>query len=56
MKNKVVKLFGGDDPRMGALAEEIKTLIYQRGIGVFQLSTILGILRIVEHEIIQEQE
>ncbi len=57
MKNKkIVHLFAGDDPRINSLLQDIKELIYKRGVGVFQLATVLGILRMIEHEIIKEME
>lgn len=51
---KVVKLFGGDDLRIDSLLNEIKALVYNRGVGVFQLATVVGILRMVEHDLIEE--
>lgn len=56
MSDKIVKLFGNDDPRIGELAEEIKKVIYARSIGVFQVATVIGVLRIVEHEILEEMK
>lgn len=52
--NKIVKMFGDDDPRIDALHQEIKAKIYERGVGVFQVSTIIGILQILQWEIMRE--
>lgn len=50
----VVALFGGADMRCDALAKAIKELIYERAMGM-PLPLILGVLRIVEHELLAEQ-
>ena len=55
-KNKVVKLFGNDDPRINALVQDIKNLVYKRSVGVFQVATVMGILHMVQHEILNEME
>lgn len=50
-----VTLFGGADPRCEALLQAIKALVYERGAGL-PVPSILGVLRILEHEILREQE
>lgn len=47
-------LFGGADPRCEALLHAIKDIIYERGSGL-PIPSILGVLRIIEHEIVREQ-
>lgn len=54
MTHSIVKMFGDDDPRIDALHQEIKAIIYERGVGVFQVDTIIGILQILQHEIVRE--
>jgi hypothetical protein len=54
MTERVVKMFGDDDPRIEALLGELKAIIYERGVGVFQVATIIGILQIIQQEIIEE--
>lgn len=54
MSDKVLSLFGNDDPRIESLLQEIKALIYERSVGIFQVATVIGILRIIEHEIIRD--
>lgn len=50
----LVPLFGGADPRCEALLQALKTLVYERGSGL-PVPSILGVLRILEHEILEEQ-
>lgn len=56
MNDRVIKLFGGDDPRIAVLTQDIKNLIYKRSVGIFQLATVLGILDMAKYEIIKEME
>jgi|GEM_PF-4173161 len=53
MNDNVVKLAEGD-PRCGTLAEAILELIYERTEGM-PFPSILGVLRIVEHKLFEEQ-
>jgi hypothetical protein len=48
-----VKLFEGD-MRLENLLQALKTRIYEQGDGI-PVPSILGVLRILEHEIIKEQ-
>ena len=47
-------LFGGADMRCEALREAVKATIYERALGL-PMPLILGVLRIVEHELLTEQ-
>jgi hypothetical protein len=55
MANSPVSLFGGADLRCEALLQELKAVIYDRAKGM-PIPSIIGTLRILELEIIREQE
>ena len=50
----VVPLRGGADARCEALLEAIRAVIYERAMGM-PIPSILGVLRLVEHAILEEQ-
>lgn len=56
MSEKVIHLFGNDDPRINSLVQELKSVIYKRSVGIFQLATVLGVLRTIEHELVAEMK
>lgn len=51
---QLVPLFGGADPRCEALLQALKALVYARGAGL-PVPSIIGVLRILEHELLDEQ-
>jgi hypothetical protein len=51
---EVVPLFGGADERCETLLQALRALIYERGAGM-PVPSILGVLRILEHELLREQ-
>ena len=54
MADIVEPLHGGADMRCEALREAIKAVLYERALGL-PVPLILGVLRIVEHELLTEQ-
>lgn len=55
MVNSPVDIFGGADLRCEALLQELKSVIYERARGM-PIPSIIGTLRILELEIIREQQ
>lgn len=46
---------GSTQDRAGEMAAAIRDLIYERGVGM-SLAAIIGVLEIVKHELLQEQQ
>ncbi|UMO76008.1 hypothetical protein [Planktothrix phage Pra-JY27] len=55
MSEPPAPIFGGADMRCETLLQALKSLIYERGAGL-PIPSIIGTLRILEHEILKEQE
>lgn len=51
----VFNIFGGADPRCETLFQALRALVYERGRGI-PIPSVIGVLRLLEHKIIQEQE
>jgi hypothetical protein len=51
----VVTAFGGADPRCETLFQALRLLVYERGAGI-PIPSVIGVLRLLEHKIIQEEE
>lgn len=56
MNEKVVPLFGADDPRIDAFVKEVKETIYSIAADKLSIAAVLGALRVIEHEILEEQK
>lgn len=56
-KKKVVSLFtNGDDPRIDALYNEVREVIYRRAEGTFTLASVIGVLELIKHELIEDAQ
>ncbi len=54
MKNKVIHIFGNDDPRINLFVRDIHKVIDKRARGIFQLATVLGALTAIQQELMDE--
>lgn len=56
MSDKIIKFCDNGDPRIDLLTCKIHEMIDEYGRGLFQLSTILGILTSIQFELMREVE
>ena len=53
-QTRVVAAFGGADIRCETLLQTLRDVVYERGLGI-PVPSVLGVLRLLEHIIIDEQ-